>query len=135
MKPEQAHQLAREFFAAIGRGDINDSLVTPDFRAWILTSGDIDLARFTGGIRALAAAVKGDLVYEISSLTAEDDRVVAEVRSDWELVNGQRAQNRHVFLFTLREGRVAAMSEYMDPVVPRETLGPLIQQLMAQGQQ
>lgn len=135
MNTERAHELAREFFAAIGRGDITDELVTPDFRAWILTSGDLDLPRFTGGIRALAAAVAGDLVYEIDSLTAEDDRVVAEVRSDWELVNGQRARNRHVFLFTLRDGRVASMSEYMDPVVPREILGPLIQQLMAQAQQ
>ncbi len=135
MNTQLAHQLAREFFVAIGRGEITENLVTPDFRAWIMTSGDVDLPRFAGGIKALAAAVAGDLVYEIDSLTAEDDRVVAEVHSDWELVNGQRAQNRHVFLFTLREGRVASMAEYMDPSVPREILGPLIQQLMAQAQQ
>ncbi len=134
MSTSQAHQLARDFFAAIGRGEITESLVTPDFSAWVLTSGDVDLPRFAGGIKALAAAVAGDLVYQVESLTAEEDRVVAEVRSDWELVNGQRAQNRHVFLFTLRDGRVASMAEYMDPSVPREIIGPLVQQLMAKQQ-
>ncbi len=134
MSTTQAHQLARDFFAAIGRGEITESLVTPDFSAWVLTSGDVDLPRFAGGIKALAAAVAGDLVYQVESLTAEEDRVVAEVRSDWELVNGQRAQNRHVFLFTLRDGRVASMAEYMDPSVPREIIGPLVQQLMAKQQ-
>ncbi len=134
MSIEQGHQLAREFFAAIGRGEITESLVTPDFSAWVLTTGDIDLPRFAGGMKVLAAAVAGDLVYHIDSLTAEDDRVVAEVHSDWELINGQRAQNRHVFLFTVRDGRIASMAEYMDPAVPREIIGPLLQQLMAQEQ-
>ncbi len=135
MNTNPAHRLAREFLAAIGRGEITDKLVAPDFTAWTLTSGDSDLPRFAGGVKMLAAAVVGDLVYEIDSLTAEGDRVVAEVRSDWELVTGQRAQNRHVFLLTLRDGRVASMSEYMDPAVPREILGPLIQQLLAKAQQ
>lgn len=134
MDTESKHQLARDFFAAIGRGEITDSLVTPDFTAWILSSGEIGLAQFAAGMRAFAAAVVGDLVYQVDSLTAEDDRVVAEVHSDWELVNGQRAQNRHVFLFTLRDGRVCRMAEYMDPAVARDIIGPLIQQLMAQQQ-
>ena len=81
----------------------------------------------------LAAIVAGELVYTIESLTAEEDRVVAQVSSDWKLVNGERAQNRHMFLFRIRDGRIASVAEYMDPRVPREVIGPLIQAALAGG--
>ncbi len=124
------HELARRFFNAIGSGDVPDELFTGDLQAWLLSSGSTDRDRFIGGIRLLAAAVDGDLVYDIRSLTAEEDRVVAEVTSDWRLINGERAQNRHIFLFRVRDGKIAAVDEYMDPSVPRETIGPLLQQMM-----
>jgi len=135
MTNESSHRLARDFFAAIGRGEITEDLVTPDFKAWVLSSGEIDLPRFAAGMKAFSAAVAGDLVYQIDSLTAENDRVVAEVHSDWALVNGERAQNQHVFVFTLRDGKVARMAEYMDPAVARDIIGPVVQQLMAQARQ
>ncbi|TGD71114.1 ketosteroid isomerase [Mangrovimicrobium sediminis] len=127
------HQLARNFFAAVGRGHLPEDLVTPDMTAWVLSSGDSDLARFNGGIALLAALVEpGKLVYEIQSITAEEDRVVAEVSSDWPLVNGQHARNDHVFAFRVRDGRIAHVAEYMDTRVTREIIGPAIQVLAQQ---
>jgi ketosteroid isomerase-like protein len=131
MTANSGHQLARDFFAAVASGHLPEELVTPDMTAWTLSSGDSDRERFAGGIKMLAAIVSGELVYDVLSLTAEDDRVVAEVTSDWALVNGERARNRHVFIFQLRDGRIASVSEYMDPAVPREIIGPLIQQTLA----
>ncbi len=135
MASPDMHRLAREFFAAVGRGQLPDSLVTPDMSAWTLSGGDTDLARFAGGVKLLAAVVApGALVYDIASITAEDDRVVAEVRSDWPLVNGQRAQNHHVFAFRVRDGRIAHVAEYMDTTVPKTVIGPAIQALLQQMQ-
>ncbi len=129
------HELAKRFFTAIGSGDVPDELFTEDLQAWLLSSGSTDRERFIGGIEMLAAAVDGELIYDIRSLTAEEDRVAAEVTSDWRLINGQRAQNHHVFLFRIRDGKIAAVAEYMDPSVPREIIGPLLQQMMEQGNQ
>lgn len=124
------HELARKFFAAVAAGELPNDLVTDDLRAWTLSSGATDRDRFAGGIKLLAAAVDGDLVYDIRSLTAEEDRIVAEVTSDWPLINGERARNHHIFLFRVRGGKIAAVDEYMDPSVPREVIGPLLQQMM-----
>jgi len=89
------------------------------------------MARFKAGIKMLSMVVSGELVYQIISLTAEEDRVVAEVSSDWSLINGDRARNRHVFVFGLRDGKIASLAEYMDPAIPREKIGPLIQKMLS----
>jgi len=134
MTTADSHRLAREFLAAVGRGHLPEELVTPDMTAWTLSGGDADLARFQAGVKLLAAVVAGELVYDIVAITAEDDRLVAEVTSDWPLVNGERARNHHVFAFRVREGRICHMAEYMDTAVPRDILGPAIQGLVAQMQ-
>lgn len=126
------HQIVHDFFAAIASGSLGDDLLTTTMTAWTLSGGDMDRARFTGGVKVMAAAVEGDLHYDILSVTADNEHAVAEVTSDWPLINGQRAQNRHVFVLTLSDGKIAHVSEYMDPRVPREILGPLIQQMMQQ---
>lgn len=126
------HQIARDFFSAVAKGELTDELITDDLQAWTLSSGKADRARFAGGVKMLSMAVEGELVYQIDGITAEDNRVVAEVTSDWSLINGERAQNRHVFIFGIRYNRIARVDEYMDPVVPREIIGPLIQKMLAQ---
>lgn len=126
------HQLVHDFFNAISHGSLGDDLLSRDMTAWTLSSGDMDRARFVGGTLAMAAAVQGELRYDILSITADDARAVAEVTSDWPLINGQRACNRHVFVLTLSGDKITHVSEYMDPRVPREILGPVIQQIMQQ---
>ncbi len=128
------HRLVRDFFSAATSGEIPEDLVTGDMTAWVLTSGDLGRDRFLGAFGMLAAIVEGGPVYDIHALTAEEDRVVAEVSSDWALINGQRARNRHVFSFRIRDGRIAFVAEYMDPAVARDIIGPLIQATLA-GQQ
>lgn len=128
-----AHQLVRRFFAAVAAGELTADLITEDMQAWTLSSGESDKGRFCAGIHLLSKAVQGGLVYAINSITAEDDRVVAEVSSDWLLINGERARNRHVFIFKLRDQRIASVAEYMDPTVPREIIGPLLQSMIQQS--
>jgi uncharacterized protein len=127
------HQLIREFFVAIAQGDLPDNLVTGDMAAWTLTSGDTDKVRFASGVRLLATIFSGTLVYTMDSITAEDDRVVAECQSRGKLVDGQDFHNHHVFLFEIRDGRISSVREYMNPTVVMEKIVPLMKQFMAKA--
>ena len=131
---QAAHDLARQFFAALSDGNLADALLTDDMTAWTTSSGvKSDKARYQGGVRLLASLFKGGLAYAIDSLTAEDDRVAAEVRSHGTLVDGQAFDNRYVFILRIRDGRIASVAEHFDPAPVTEKLVPLIQAAMAKG--
>ncbi len=125
------HALVREFFKVIAAGELPETMVTDDMTAWTVTSGTFDKARFQGGVKLLAAIFGGTLVYTIDALTAEDDRVSAEVRSHGTLVNGDPFENTHVFLFRIRDGRIARVAEYMNPMIVQEKIVPLMQAAMS----
>jgi len=122
------HQLARLFFEALSKGEIPDALLTPDMTAWT-TSSDAwsDKARFQYGIKLLASIFDRGLAYTVDSLTAEGDRVAAEVQSHGTLINGEDYHGRYVFMLRIRDGRIASVAEHNDPRPVRERLGPLLQ--------
>jgi len=125
------HQLVRDFFTAIASGNLPDDLLTPDMTFWTVNSGTADKARFQGAMKLLASIFSGTLTYDIKSLTAEEDRVVAEVQSHGTLANGEAFNNAHMFLFRIRDGRVASGVEFMNQFVVRDTIAPLMQAAMA----
>jgi ketosteroid isomerase-like protein len=130
-----SHQIAHEFFAALSRGDVPDSLLAPDMTFWSTSSGkSSDKARFQFGIRLLASICEGGLIYRIDSLTAEDDRVAAEVQAQGRLINGDEYHNRYAFVLRVRDGRITSVCEYNDPIPIREKLVPLLQDAMAKMQ-
>lgn len=125
------HQLVRDFFAAIAQGELPEALVTEDMSAWTLTSGDTDQQRFRMGVKLLAGIFNGTLHYTINAITAEDDRVVAEAHSNGTLSNGVDFHNVHVFTFRIRDGRIAWVGEYMNPLIVQEKIVPLMQASMS----
>lgn len=127
---QASKQLVRDFFIAIAHGDLPDELVTADMTFWSVNSGTSDKARFHGGVKVLASIFSGTLIYNIIALTAEEDRVVAEVQSHGALVTGEPFQNAHVFVFRIRDGRIATVSEFMNQLVVREKIAPLMQAAM-----
>ena len=127
------HQLVRDFFAVLPTGNLPDELLTPDMTAWTTTSGASDKARFQGGVKLLASIFSGSLRYSIDSLTAEEDRVAAEVQSRGTLVNGEDFHNTHVFMFRIRDGRIASVAEHMNAFIVREKLVPLLQAAMGRA--
>lgn len=131
---EGHRELVREFFLAIAKGEVPDTLVTEDMTFWSVNSGASDKARFCVGIKALAAIFGGTLTYIIDAFTEEDDRVVAEIRSHGTLNGGEPFNNSHVFIFRVRDGRIAEAKEYMDQLVVREKIVPLLQALMSKAQ-
>ena len=47
-------------------------------------------------------------------MTAENDRVAAEVESFGEHANGKRYNNQYHFLFVIADGRFSVVKEYND---------------------
>jgi uncharacterized protein len=129
---QHLHDLARAFFVALNAGDLPDALLAPDMTAWTSSAGvDWPRERYQGGVKLLHSLFAGDLTYNVDSLTAQDDRVVAEARGTGTLVNGETFANRYVFVFTVHDGRIASLAEHFDPRVVERQLIPLIQARMA----
>ena len=124
-------QLARAYFAAVTAGELPDELLTPDMTAWTTTQGTMDKAAYQGLIRLLARMCARPLAFTIDALTAEADRVVAEARSDGELINGQPYANTYVFVFRIRDGRIAHIAEHFNALIVQQTLIPLMASLEA----
>lgn len=127
---QRNHKVVRDFFVAIARGEVPDELVTPDMTFWSINSGTADRARFHGAMKILTSIFSGSLVYNIVSLTAEEDRVVAEIKSEGTLQGDEPFNNNHVFIFRLRDGRIASAAEYMNQFLVREKIVPLMQAAM-----
>ncbi len=128
---EPNYQIARDYFTAVSNGDLPDSLLTDDMTGWITTNGTMDKAAYQRLIRLLAAMCDGPLRFTVLSLTADEDRVVAEAVSDGGLVNGEPYSNTYVFVFRIRDRKIAAVAEHYNALIAREKLVPLMAEAAA----
>ena len=69
--------------------------------------------------------VDGGIRFTVHSLTAEDDRVAAEVESYAPLVNGNVYNNHYHMLFVIRDGKIAIVKEYADTAHAREVFSDI----------
>jgi NADPH:quinone reductase-like Zn-dependent oxidoreductase/ketosteroid isomerase-like protein len=118
--------LVRDFFAAVTAGDLPDSLLTPDMKGWTTTQGSMEKTQYQRLIRLLAKISARPLTFTIDSITAEQDRVVAEVRSLGILINGEEYRNTYVFVFRIRDGRIASVAEHFNALIVQEKMVPLV---------
>lgn len=126
-------KLVRDFFKSISSGNVPDDLLTDDMTFWSVNSGTADKARFQAAMKILASIFSGTLTYDFISLTAEENRVAAEIQSDGTLIGGEPFHNNHMFLFRIRDGRVASVAEYMNQFLVRDKIAPLMQAIMAKA--
>ena len=126
-------ELVRSFFAAVSSGNVPDALLTPDMTAWTTLSGTTDKAGYQGMVKLLATMCSRPLTFFIKSLTAEEDRVVAEADAEGILVNGEPYRNTYVFVFRIRDGRIASMAEHFNAIVVQEKMVPLMQKLASKS--
>jgi ketosteroid isomerase-like protein len=130
MKPN--HQLVHDFFAAVAAGDLPDSLLTPDMTAWTTTQGRMEKAAYQHVIRLLGRMSAAPLTFTIDSITAEDDRVAAELHSEGTLINGEPYENTYVFVFRVRDGRIASVAEHFNALIVQEKMIPLVKTLTSE---
>lgn len=127
-----SHQIVHAFFAAVTAGELPDSLLTPDMKGWITTQGSMDKAAYQRVIRLLAQMTARPLEFTIDSITAQDDRIVAEVHSQGTLINGEDYANTYVFVFRIRDGKIASVAEHYNALIAQEKLVPLMVELRRQ---
>ena len=104
-------------------------LFAPD-ATW--SSGGRD-PRFVAGIDAMKALivdpmpifVTGGIQFTLDAMTAEGDRVAAEVESYAELVNGRVYNNRYHMLFRFRGSQIVEVREYGDTLHAKEIFGDM----------
>ena len=126
------HQIVRNFFAALAAGTLSDEHLTDDMTTWTVLSGDADRATFLQGVTFLARLFAGDFEYTLDAITAEEDRVAVETRSHGTFLDGTPFANDHVFLFRIRDGKVAYMGEFMNPDRVKEGIMPRLMAAMGQ---
>ena len=119
------YAVAEAYLAAVTAGDLPDSLLTDDMTAWLTTQGPISKSAYQGAIRLLAKMCESPIRFTVDAVTAQDDRVVIEARSQATLINGQEYANTYVFSLRLRDGRIAWIAEHFNALAAQEKLLPL----------
>jgi ketosteroid isomerase-like protein len=73
----------------------------------------------------MPAFTDGGITFTLHSLTAEGDRVAAEVESYAPTTAGKVYNNHYHMLFEFRDGRIAVVKEYADTAHARDVFGDL----------
>ncbi len=120
--------LVAEFFAAMSRGDIESLLDAYAEDGYVQTMGNTlisgkyskdQIRTFADGI--YEAFPKG-LTFTVRGITAEGERVAVEAESQGDHISGRSYNNFYHFLFTIRDGKIAHLHEYLDTELATEVL-------------
>lgn len=113
-------QVVTDLMEAFTAGDVEGLMALLDDSATWTVMGDFDLSgtydkpAFGELLGGVASEFKGPFQLTPTQMTAEDDRVAVEAKSYGELNNGRVYDNRYHFLFTVSDGKVQSVKEYMD---------------------
>ncbi len=132
MSAETNKQIVRDYFQALGAGDLGKALgLTSDAFTFTLEgtttysgvySGHEEVQGFFANI-AGAIDFESGVDVEIQEMIAEGDKVV--VRSAGHMTNrdGKPYNNRYCHVFTVRDGKIQADIEYLDTALVTAALG------------
>ena len=131
MTLEANKKLVADFFAHFGRKDVRGALdmMTPDATWWI--GGKPDLFPLAGLktkaqigeiLNGLVPSTKNGLAITPSSMVAEGNKVACEAESLGIFPNGRTYNNLYHFLLEIRDGKIAAVKEYLDTMHTADVL-------------
>ena len=123
MTLERNKQVAAELFARFSASDIPGvlALMTDDV-SWRVpgkpeqsrAAGMYDKERLGRLFNRMLAQLENGLRMTVSSSIAEGDQVAVEVESAGDLRNGRKYRQQYHFAITMRDGKIAAVREYLD---------------------
>jgi ketosteroid isomerase-like protein len=126
--------LVRRYFDAIRAADRAEleAVLDPEVRVWLPGVGELPGLLLEGrkpvldDVGETLRQLYDQMQPEILSLTAEEDRVAAEMRMLGRVVRtGGRYENHYFFLFWIRDGRITRIHEHLDTQRAARTLiGP-----------
>lgn len=125
MSAERNEQVGRAYFDLLGRGDVAGALamMTED-ATWTVAgrpadfplAGSYDREGFTRMLGRIGSVMPDGVRVTITSVTADDERVVIEADVRGTSVAHKEYDNRLVYVFDMRDGRIAAAREYLDTI-------------------
>ncbi|HEY2427905.1 MAG TPA: nuclear transport factor 2 family protein [Acidimicrobiales bacterium] len=90
----------------------------PDIRFWLsgrlVVSGDLTPAQHGKAAAGVHQTFPGGYTLHIRSVTEQDGRVAIEAQGDGVFADGSRYTPDYAFFFTVRDGRITSMHEYID---------------------
>jgi ketosteroid isomerase-like protein len=89
------------------------SIMPADADWWVLGIGTLDRDTVITQLEQLLGSAKVAETH-ILGTTAEGDRVAVESRGNFEFADGRVYRNSYHHLFTLRDGQVVGVREYLD---------------------
>ncbi len=119
---EQNKQTVTEFMKVFSGGDVSSILgaMTDDATWWVAgnipgISGTKDKAGFGEMLGGIAqSTTTGAITLTPLAFTAEGERVAVETESYAELTNGRVYNNLYHFVFTVRDGKISSVKEFLD---------------------
>lgn len=122
-------ETVRSFWQAFSKSDFETALSFLDEKVSWWVSGTTSISGFYDkqGLRELFSSVAGGTKNGVAVtptvMTAEEDRVAVEALSEAETQEGKFYRNKYHFQHVLRDGRIVAVREYMDPEHVRDVFG------------
>ena len=121
---DDSKTVARRYVAAVQAGD--EAALRGMFAedaSWTLAAGDLPISGVWAGrdrilddflATAMAHLEPGSVSLEVTGLIAEEDRVVLQWTSRARTRDGRPYENDCIGVFTIRDGRIQSVREYMD---------------------
>lgn len=111
----------------IGRGGIDRRHYADDLTAWSPLMGMISLEEYLLKLKTVGEVWQRPLTVTIDTVTAQDDRVVLQARSNGRLYDQSEYANTYLFLVEFDQSdRIRHVREYFDPDPVREILQPAV---------
>jgi ketosteroid isomerase-like protein len=125
---ETNKQIVRDFMEAFGSGDVGRTMayMADDATWWVAgtipLSGTYTKAEFANLLAGVVETCKQPISLTPKAFTAEGDRVAVETESYTETNKGGIYNNQYHFLFSLRDGKIVQVKEYLDTMHTNEIL-------------
>lgn len=123
---ERNRDLVMRLIPALDRGDVGTirEIIAPDASWWVLGVGTLDRETVIGQLQAMLGDARVAETTVIGS-TAEGERVAVEMRGNFEFADGRVYRNSYHHLFTVRDGKVVSVREYLDLRETERVFGPM----------
>ena len=116
---DQNKKITRDFFEALSTGS-NKYLdfYTDDSIIWTAGNNSIGGTRTKKEVVTFAenilSAFPSGITFNITGITAEDERVAVEISGEAIHASGEKYNNQYHFLLRIKDGKILELKEYMD---------------------
>jgi ketosteroid isomerase-like protein len=120
---EENKRVVLAYLAAIGTGEVPAGLLADDLHWCLPRHGRFDMETFGKIVAAARPKMATPVSMTVDHITAEGDRVSAEVHGHCVTSDGKNYDNVYHFLFFLRDGKIVEVHEHTDTAYAHRVLG------------